>query len=235
MESFLEFAKGPLFRFTFAILILGLIRLFVLSIVNGLEAKHRAKDKKIPVHYVRKLTWGFLFPIRAFRVKPIYSIVSIIFHIGLLVTPILLWDHSWLFKQSINVSLAGIALNHGVANFLTIITIISGIILLLLRVSTKESRFLSRKQDYLWLVLLIIPSITGYVCANSAISPTSYNGFMLVHVLSGCLIFVLMPFTKLAHCMLMPLSQWITARSWKFPSEAGEHVAMSFGKENEEL
>jgi nitrate reductase gamma subunit len=235
MESLLEFAKGPMFRFAFAILILGLIRLIVLAIINGLEAKSRGKDKKIPKHYVRKLTWGFLIPIRSFRVKPLYSVVSILFHIGLIATPLLLWDHAWLFQQSIDIGWTGITISHELANWLTILTIITGVILLLLRASTFESRFLSRKQDFLWPILLIIPFVTGYVCANSAIEPATYNAYMLIHVLAGNIIFILIPFTKIAHCVLMPLSQWITARSWKFPPEAGEQVAMSFGKENEEL
>lgn len=235
MESLLEFARGPLFRFSFAVLILGLIRLVVLAIINGLEAKGRAKDTKIPKHYVRKLTWGYVFPFRSLRVKPFYSIISILFHIGLLATPLLLWDHAWLFEVSTGLGWTGITLGHETANWLTIITLVTGILLLLLRASTKESRFLSRKQDFLWPILLLIPFVTGYICANSAIEPATYNGYMLVHVLSGNIIFILIPFTKIAHCVLMPLSQWITARSWKFPPEAGEQVAMSFGKENEEL
>ncbi|MFW5702144.1 MAG: hypothetical protein ACOCX7_04275, partial [Bacteroidota bacterium] len=89
MDSLIEFAEGPLFRLTFAIMALGLIRLFFLTIYNGLEAKSKGTDKNIPLPYVRKLTFGFLFPIRSLRVKPIYSIISIIFHIGLIITPLL--------------------------------------------------------------------------------------------------------------------------------------------------
>jgi len=59
MDNLLEFAQGPLFRLSFAIMILGMIRLLWLSIHNGLEAKAAAKDKKIPGHFVRKYTFGF--------------------------------------------------------------------------------------------------------------------------------------------------------------------------------
>ena len=235
MESLLDFAGGPLFRFSFAIMGLGLIRLIVLSIINGYEAKAKGADKAIPNAYVKKMTIGFLLPIRAFRVKPFYSAISILFHIGLIFTPLFLLDHIMLFDSSVGFSWTGLALPKAVADYLTVITIITALSLLVIRVSNKYSRFLSRKQDVIWPILLIVPFITGFVCANFSISTASYNAFMLFHLISANLIFILIPFTKIAHCVLLPFGQWITARAWKFPSDAGEKVVMSLGKEGEQL
>lgn len=235
METLLNFAKGPLFRFSFAIMALGLVRLFVLTIFSGLEAKSKAKDKAIPKNYVWKLTLGFLFPVRAFRKKPFYAAVSIVFHFGLLLSPILLIDHNLLFENSIGFSLLSISISKGIADFLTITTLAAAFLLLLLRLINKESRFLSRKQDFLWLVLLAVPFATGLICAQVSVAPMSYNFFMLLHIFSGCLIFILIPFTKIAHCVLLPLGQWVTARAWKFPPEASEEVVISLGKQGEKL
>ncbi len=235
MDNLLEFAQGPLFRLSFAIMILGMIRLLWLSIHNGLEAKAAAKDKKIPGHFVRKYTFGFLFPIRAFRTKPVYSFVSIVFHIGLLVTPIFLYDHALLFESAIGFSWVGITLSKEAADFLTILTIAAGFLLFILRSSYKTSRQLSRRQDFIWPLLIILPFVSGYVCSNSTLAPDTYYAFMLVHVLSAELIFILLPFTKIAHCVLMPFSQWITARSWKFIPQGPEEVTVALGKEGEKL
>ncbi len=235
MDGWIEFAKGPLFRLSFAIMILGLIRLLGLSIINGFEAKGKAKEKKLPMNYVRKLTIGYVLPIRAFRVKPFYSMISIFFHIGLIFTPLLLFDHALLFHNSIGISWLSIAISHQTATILTIITIITGIILFVLRTTNKASRAISRKQDYLWPLLLLIPFITGLICGNSALSPYAYKYFILMHILSAELIFILMPFTKIAHCLLMPISQWITARSWKFDPAGPENVKIALDKEGEKL
>jgi len=235
MEDLLNFAKGPLFRFSFAIMILGLIRLFGLTIINGLSAKSKAKDKAIPNSYVKKMTFGYIFPIRTFRKKPIYAGISIIFHIGLLLTPILLVDHNLLFDSSIGFSLLVISISKQIADILTITTIIAAILLLIMRTSNEASRFLSRKQDFLWLILLMFPFATGLICAQVTVNPSTYDFFMLIHILSGCAIFILIPFTKIAHCVLLPLGQWITARAWKFPPEAGEEVEISLGKQGEKL
>ncbi|MBM2816278.1 MAG: nitrate reductase [Ignavibacteria bacterium] len=235
MDSLLEFAKGPLFRFSFAVMILGLIRVFILSLINGFEAKSKAKDKVIPKNFVTKLTLGFILPIRAFRVKPVYSFISILFHIGLLLTPILLFDHALLFDNSIGFSWLNISLSGTIASNLTLFTISAGILLIILRISDKKSRFISRKQDFLWPLLLLVPFITGYVCGNVVISPLTYKTFLTIHILSGDLIFILIPLTKIAHCVLLPISQWITARAWKFVPEAGENIEKILGKEGQKL
>jgi hypothetical protein len=55
---------------------------------------------------------------------------------------------------------------------------------------------------------------------------------MLIHVLSAELIFVLIPFTKIAHCVLIPFSQLVSDLGWRFPSTAGRDVARALGKES---
>ena len=89
---------------------------------------------------------------------------------------------------------------------------------------------LSRKQDYLWPLLLILPFISGYFCANTVLSPQAYQFTMLIHVLSGELILSLLPFTKIAHCVLVPLSQFIIALAWKFPAHVDDEICASLNK-----
>jgi nitrate reductase gamma subunit len=235
MDELLNFLKGPMFRFSFAIMMLGLMRLFILSLMNGFDAKNTAKDKIIPKSFVRKMTFGFVFPIRAFKVKPFYASISIVFHAGLLITPIFLFDHSLLFENSVGFSLIALSLSKHLADWLAILTVLTGILLLILRIANKNSRFLSRKQDFLWPVLLLIPFITGILCAQVSLNPLVYDYFMLFHLISAILIFLLIPFTKIAHCILLPLSQWISARAWKFPPEAGENVTITLGKQGEKI
>ena len=52
---------------------------------------------------------------------------------------------------------------------------------------------------------------------------------MLAHIYSADLILVMMPFTKVAHCVLAPLSQVVTAVAWKFVPGAGDRVAATLG------
>jgi len=116
------------------------------------------------------------------------------------------------------------------ADWLTLLTIATAAGLLIGRISSRASRFISRKQDFLWPVLLLIPFISGYACANLSVAPKLYQFLMLLHVLSAQLIFVLLPFTKIAHCVLMPLSQLISALAWKFPPDTDDDICTTLGK-----
>ncbi|MBD3402561.1 hypothetical protein GF420_06675 [candidate division GN15 bacterium] len=229
MEALLDFAQGPLFRLTFAIMILGLLRILILDIVGMVEAYRKAGDKSIPWGLTISRTLEWLFPVkRILNHRPIYSIISILFHIGLIITPIFLFAHVRLWEQG--VGFGWWTLSPQVADTLTITTIVFGLLLFLGRVGVSRARALSRPQDYLWPVLLIIPFISGYLCANMGVSPAVYQASMLVHVLSGELIFVALPFTKIAHCVLMPFSQLVSVLAWKFPARVDEDVATTLDK-----
>jgi nitrate reductase gamma subunit len=229
MASLLDFARGPLFRFCFMIMLLGLARIIFLDLWGAYKAYKRAGDKKMPWKLIISRTWEWLFPVKRLTHNfQIYSILSILFHIGLIIVPIFLFAHIQLWKQSIGVSWP--ALPFEWAFWLTISTLIFAVSLFVGRLVIKQARQLSRKLDYIWLLLLLIPFISGFICANLNISPQNYQFFMLVHVLSGELIFVLIPFSKIAHCVLEPLSQLISSIAWKFPPETDEDIAITLNK-----
>lgn len=230
MEALLNFVRGPLFRLCFAIMVLGLARILILDLTAAYKAYHKAGNKKMPWKLIFRRTFEWLFPFKKMKNNPqVYSFVSIIFHIGLISVPIFLFAHINLWNKSLGISWP--ALSHGWAFGLTLMTITAALILLIFRLSKGTLRFLSRGQDYLWLLLLLIPFTTGFICANLKISAQVYQFCMLTHVLSGELIFVLMPFTKIAHGVLTPFSQLIDALAWKFPPETDEVISKTLNKQ----
>lgn len=229
MDSLLDFARGPLFRFSFTILILGLLRIFVLDIWGLIEAVHKTADKKIPWKLVARRTAAWFFPIRhVFSNRPVYSVFSILFHIGLLLAPIFLYAHINLWKGSVGFGWP--ALPKLWADILTLLAIATALALFIGRIISKSSSFISRKQDYVWPLILLIPFLTGFICANLGVSPVVYRVCLLMHILSGELIFILIPFTKIAHCIIMPLSQLVAAIAWKFPPDTDEAVCTTLNK-----
>ncbi len=229
MEAWLAFAKGPLFRLCFAVLILGLFRIFFLDVWAIYKAYRRAGDKNLPWKLILSRGLEWFFPVnKVARNRPVYSFFSILFHIGLLIVPVFLFAHVKLWEESVEIS--WITLSYDWAYWLTLSTMVFAVALLIGRIFNRSSSFLSRKQDYLWPILLLIPFVTGFVCAHLNVNPTNYQFFMLMHVLSGNLIFVLIPFTKIAHCILMPLSQVVCNIAWKFPPETDESVCITLNK-----
>ncbi len=229
MDAVLDFARGPLFRLTFALMILGLLRIFILEIAGMVGAYRRAGDKNIPWGLTISRTLEWFFPIkRVGNNRPVYSILAILFHVGLIITPIFLFAHVHLWKSS--VGFGWWTLSPQWAYSLTLATIVTGLALFFGRVGSSKARAISRKQDYFWPVLLLVPFVSGYIAASLGIAPSAYEWLMLVHILSSELIFVLIPFTKIAHCVLMPFSQLVSTLAWKFPARVDEDICETLNK-----
>ncbi len=228
MEAWIEFGKGPLFRLCFCLMILGLARVLFLTAAGATQALRRTRDRRLPWKDLALKTLGWLFPVvRLTRKRPIYSVISFAFHVGLIGVPLLLGAHVLLWRRG--VGFAWPAMPQSWANWLTLVVVVTGLGLFLGRVFHRGARTLSRGQDYFWPLLLVVPFISGYVASNLSLSPRSYQAAMLIHIYAGNLIMVMIPFTKIAHCVLLPLAQIVTGIAWKFPEGAGDRVAATLG------
>jgi nitrate reductase gamma subunit len=228
LEAWIEFGRGPLFRLSFAVMILGLLRVLILTLAGMIEAYRQNPDKLVPWKERARNTIAWLFPIRRLWTKrPVYGSASFLFHIGLILVPLFLAAHVLLWKQS--VGFAWPSIPQKLADWLTLVVIVTGLGLFLGRLLHPGGRKISRHQDYMWLLLLVIPFATGYICSNAMVGPKTYQGVMLLHIYSADLILVMIPFTKIAHCVLAPLSQFVTGIAWKFPVGAGDRVAATLG------
>jgi len=229
MNELLELLRGPIFRLTFSIMILGLVRILILDIWGMIEAYRKAGDKDIPWKLTISRTLEWFFPYRrVIHHRPFYSVCSICFHIGLLIVPLFLFAHIRLWEKGLGISWPALPIQ--LADSLTLATIAFASALFLGRIGNSRTRAISRKQDYLWPLILAVPFVTGYICSSAEVSPSVYQALMLVHILSGEIIFLFLPFTKIAHCILMPLSQLVITLAWKFPARVDEDICETLGK-----
>lgn len=233
MEQWLDLARGPIFRFSFLFMILGLARYIFITIFGIIKSLRNAGDRRIQYGKVLIATLNWIIPFKNINQRILYSITSVVFHICLIITPIFLMEHVILWKRGLGLNLP--YLNQGVANILTVVTIITICMLIIARAVAKDSRAISRLQDYLLPIILSIPFITGYLVSHMNMNPFSYNNTMFVHVMSGNLIFILIPITKLSHIVLMPATQLIAEVGWHFPADSGKNVAITLKKENEPI
>jgi len=228
VENWIDFGRGPLFRLSFSLMVLGLLRILILTAVGIGDAYRRSSDRIVPWKEVARQTLAWLVPIgRLCRQRPAYSLASLLFHVGLILTPLFLAAHILLWRVSVGISWRPFP--QRVADYLTLLTIAAGLGLFFGRALDRGARALSRFQDYLWPLLLVTPFLTGYICSHAATGPKGYQRAMLLHVYSADLIMVMIPFTKIAHCVLAPLAQLVTAVSWKFVPGAGDRVATTLG------
>jgi nitrate reductase gamma subunit len=224
MELLLEFAKGPLFIITFIFMILGLARRIYLQAVQIHRAMQRLSynDFSFWAHIKSLVVW--LIPItHIYKNRPTLSIISFVFHIGLLVVPIFFINHIVLWTAGIGISWPGISLM--AADVLTFTTLVTGAILLFYRIFDRGVRSMSSIMDYMILVILLIPFVSGFMACHPWMNPVSYGVTMLIHVLSSELVFLLLPTTKMVHCVLFMFDRLSSDVFWKMPVGAGEKVA----------
>ena len=152
MLEWLEWARGPAFVFSFTLMMLGLIRNLFLTIWGVVKSMQKAGDKNVPWKnlIISSMTW--LIPFKKIRERFWYSVASILFHVGLILVPILLIEHVALWRRGIGFGWPTIS--QSLADGLTLLTIAMIIALFIGRLASREARALSRPQDIILLLIV---------------------------------------------------------------------------------
>jgi nitrate reductase gamma subunit len=159
----------------------------------------------------------------------VISAASFLFHVGAILVPIFLADHVRLWEAFLGVELPSIGKN--LADLLTLLTLGCVIVLLSYRIIIRRSRELSRRSDYVLLVMILLPFLSGYLAAHPNVNPLPWTTMMLIHVLSADALLFVVPFTKLAHMVLFPFDR-LSAVHWQLRPGAGDRVAEAlYGRE----
>lgn len=234
MEQWLAYARGPLFLATFLFMVLALVRLVAIHLLAMRNVLNNTEHKKLVPSYLVKSVTDWILPLHVLKTRPLFSVTSFIWHIGLILVPLLFVSHVLLWERGLatvipyvdSITLPGfIKMNKHIADLLTIIVILCTAALFVMRAVSPLSRAISEPADYAILVLISIPFITGFLAVHPSMNPIPYNATMLLHILSAEAIFVLIPFTKMAHVALFPFGRISSDIYWRFPEGAGHKIA----------
>ena len=224
VRALLDFAQGPLFVASFAFMVLGLLRRLLRQISQFHRSLSRLANPTVDVGGNVKQSLLWLLPLgHLYRNRPLLSVASFVFHIGLLLVPILLVNHIDLWYRALGLRWTGIS--PAVADVLTLLTIGGALTLFLFRLLDRAGRTLSSTADYLVLLAVFLPFVSGYMTMHPSVNPLNYDGMLLIHVLSAELVFVLLPTTKLSHAVLFVLDRFSSDVFWQMPAGAGDRVA----------
>lgn len=209
MEQFLNdpsiytLIRGPLIWLAFIVFFVGILyRIFT-------TLKMAKKEKVIYPYLSFKYTlrsifrWLMPFGSISMRRHPWFTIITFIFHICLIVTPIFLTGHMELWNESWEIS--WLSLPVGLTDLMTITVIICLLIIFLRRLIQRDIRFLTSTSDYILLVLVALPFITGFLAHHELL--LEYKTMLTIHMLSGELMLIAIPFTKLSHMFIFFLTR----------------------------
>ena len=205
MEAALAIAEGPLFRLAFAVFVFGLARQTLLILWPAYVAWRRARDRSIQWRAALLDIGSWLVPVRHFlRTRQFSAFISYSFHFGLILVPLFLSDHTALWAAATGVRLP--ALPDAAADGLTVVTMSGVLIMLLIRAFHPLVREFANVEDYVVLMLILVPFVTGYASGRPW-NPFPYDAVLLVHIISGSALLIAIPFSKLSHCIFFPLSR----------------------------
>jgi nitrate reductase gamma subunit len=141
------------------------------------------------------LHWLVPFGTASWRLHPVLTVVTFFFHIALLITPIFLLAHIILWDEAWNLSWW--SLPDLLADLLTLIVVAGCIFFLVRRLTRPEVNFVTDASDYVLLLIVALPFVTGFLAYHHW-----GGGWMtVIHMLSGEIMLVAIPFTRLSHML----------------------------------
>ncbi len=203
--SLLEFALGPGLKWSLVILILGLCWR-VIGVFLGRWRKDLSRPRS------EALVQGGLRAIIT-RSAPAHELeknirfqhlTGYIWHIGLFVTVLLYEPHIVFFESILGFGWPGIP-----SHLIMIVASITVAVLILLgvrRMIHPVMRAITTSDDYLSLIIIVSSLVTGLM-ASAHMGPR-YETMLAIHILNVELLFVWIPFSKLAHMCFWMLSRY---------------------------
>jgi len=203
MHNLYNLVSGPLVWISFIIFVGGsLYRLIsMLYLVNK-------KEKYIFTYMSWKyslrsiLHWIIPFGSVNMRKHPVMTVVTFAFHICLIAVPVFLLSHIVLWNESWNISWP--ALPDFTADIMTLIVIACCIFFLFRRTLAPEVRYVTSASDYVLLLIAAAPFITGFIAYHQWLN---YRFFVILHILSGEIMLIAIPFSRLSHMLFALLTR----------------------------
>jgi nitrate reductase gamma subunit len=197
-----EIARGPLVWIAFAVFFGGALYKIVTMSLLARQEKSVFPTWSAKFGMRSILHWVVPYANRNTRMRPFFTAISFAFHICLLVTPLFVMGHAVLWEESWGISWW--SLPPGIADAMTLIVIAGGVFFILRRIAAPEVRNVSDWSDFAIVLLVIAPFLTGFLAHQQWLP---YKPMLIIHILTGCLWLIAIPFTRLAHMIWFFLSR----------------------------
>jgi nitrate reductase gamma subunit len=203
MHDLYNFVSGSLAWAAFIIFIGGcLYRLIQLLVLVHKKEKFIYGYMSLKYSLRSILHWSVPFAAENMRRNPIMTLVTFAFHFCLLVTPIFLLAHVVLVDESWNISWW--TLPDGAAEIMALMVIAGCVFFLVRRLVRPEVQYITTASDYILLAIVAAPFITGLLAYFQWFG---YQILVIVHILTGEIMLVAIPFTRLSHMLFAPLTR----------------------------
>ncbi len=203
MHGIYDFVSGPLAWAAFIIFVAGsLYRL--IELINLVNKKERFIYSYMSWKYGLRSILHWMIPMgtEGWKSNPTLTIVTFVFHICLILVPIFLLSHIVLWDESWNISWW--SLPDSVADIMCVIVIAGCLFFLIRRLTSPEVQYVTSVSDYIILAMVSAPFITGFLAYHQWFG---YPVFVILHIISGEIMLMAIPFTRLSHMLYSPFTR----------------------------
>jgi len=200
--DFYELVRGPFAWVALIVFVAGCLFRVISMLISG---------KREPVLYpstsfkdaVRSILHGLIpFGSTYMRRQPIFTMVTIGFHLCVIILPLFLLAHIVLWYESWQI--LWWSLPDLLADLMAIWVILACIFFLARRWMVPEARQVTRRSDVLLLVIILLTFLTGFI-SHHQWGP--YRPILILHVLAGEILLIAIPFSKLGHMLFFMFSR----------------------------
>lgn len=203
MHGLYNFVSGPLVWVAFILFVGGILYRLITRILMVSKPDNVVTDYFSLYYALRSiLHWIIPFANRNSRQRPIMTIVTFAFHICLLVAPVFLLAHVILVDQAWGVDWW--TLPEAVTDIMTLIVVGGCVYFAWRRLTQPEVKFVTFASDYVILAIVAAPFITGFLAYHQWLG---YKFWLILHILSGEVMLVAIPFTRLSHMIYSPFTR----------------------------
>ena len=206
-------ARGPFVWMSLAVCIVGTaVRTFRFLSLTKVEERNIRIPRIAPLKPKSSRNFSFEHLSRSFSnlklaiigISPVTIVVSCVFHLCLIITPIFLLAHNILMKDAIGISL--FSFSERFTDRLTLLFLLCAAYFLIRRICLPRMRAISSAYDYIILFITIAPFLTGVLVYYQVFD---YKPFIILHMLAGELMLIAIPFTKIYHMIFFFFGRFV--------------------------
>ncbi len=215
--DFYELVRGPLAMISFAILILGTCFRLVSIYLKGTNPKMLYPKENLTNGFTSIFKGIIPFATRFMRERPIFTIITFLFHISVLLVPLFFVAHIVLWFESYGILWKGIS--NGLADAMTLFVLFACVFFFVRRLQVPEVKMVSQRSDYILLILIFICFLTGFLAFHQ-MGP--YRPVLILHIFSGDILIAMIPFSRLWHMIAYPFSRYYMGADFGTPLKSND-------------
>jgi nitrate reductase gamma subunit len=200
-----ELVRGPFAWVALIVFVAGSLYRIAAMLISG---------KKEPSLYpatslkdgLRSILHGLMpFGSTYMRRQPLFTVVTIGFHLGVIILPLFLLAHTVLWYESWDI--LWWSLPDLLADIVAVWVMLACVYFLVRRSTVPEVKQVTRPTDILLPAIVLLTFLTGFLAYHQW---GPYRPMLILHILAGEILLVTIPFSKLGHMLFVMFSRAYT-------------------------